>query len=669
MRCWLTRSIVVVMCSLLSAIAVHAEQPTISWRVENPFRLFTDPADTKRHQVTYEALSESELQSPILSSERQLARRHEDGWAAALRGDVCWDRTRNRYRCGKAGGSYVKPREHRIEAELADLGDDEWSTCTWLTAPLGRNRRRGVSVTQPCNQLVELDIPYPNGANVSVEVSGKTIARSKIQVRDLLIVGMGDSFGSGEGNPDIPVRFSRERTADYGSPSKEIRLAGYPARVGSWSKIGDKGFIANNAQWLDQACHRSLYSHQLRVALQLAIEDPHRAVTFIGFACSGAEVTKGLFLRYKGNEWVPNPPEVSQISAVAQAQCGGRSAALKQYPEAYHMRGLIPDLKGGLQLYKCDRRHARKIDLILVSIGGNDIGFARLVANAVLRNKSVLKRLGGWFGQVHTKLDVAAPMQNLDARYKALHRAFHNVLHVPWSQNDRIILTAYPPLALLGDGRTPCPDGRIGMDVLPAFSLDSKRARDGEDVSERLYQIMRAHAKKRRWTFASAHREAFFGHGICAGYQDLAVRSANELRMPRKLNGYWDPYNPADYRAYVPRKRWFRTPNDAFLTGNFHVTGSLLRSVLQSQSLRWTQLLLASTYSGAFHPTAEGHAAIADAVVGHARAVLRRYGVPDVRERARPENASAEPAAQVVSPPRDRVPGSKLYKRLLGRDW
>ena len=75
---------------------------------------------------------------------------------------------------------------------------------------------------------------------------------------------------------------------------------------------------------MDQACHRSLYSHQLRAALQLAIEDPHRAVTYVGVACSGAETVFGMFLRYKGHEWVPNPPELSQISAIAQAQCGGR---------------------------------------------------------------------------------------------------------------------------------------------------------------------------------------------------------------------------------------------------------------------------------------------------------------------------------------------------------
>ena len=52
---------------------------------------------------------------------------------------------------------------------------------------------------------------------------------------------------------------------------------------------------------------------------------------------------------------------------------------------------------------------------------------------------------------------------------------------------------------------------------------------------------------------------------------------------------------------------------------------SLMQTVLKNQGYSWVQLLLASTYSGAFHPTAEGHAAIADAIVAQARQVLMRY--------------------------------------------
>ena len=67
------------------------------------------------------------------------------------------------------------------------------------------------------------------------------------------------------------------------------------------------------------------------------------------------------------------------------------------------------------------------------------------------------------------------------------------------------------------------------------------------------------------------------------------------------------------------------------MTGHFHVSQSLLQNVLKTQTFSWVQLLLASIYSGAFHPTAEGQAAIADAVVEQARGVIAKY---DGRRRA-----------------------------------
>jgi hypothetical protein len=49
-------------------------------------------------------------------------------------------------------------------------------------------------------------------------------------------------------------------------------------------------------------------------------------------------------------------------------------------------------------------------------------------------------------------------------------------------------------------------------------------------------------------------------------------------------------------------------------------------TALALESLARFQVLVAATYSGAFHPTAEGHAAIADSVAERARAVLKKYG-------------------------------------------
>ena len=49
------------------------------------------------------------------------------------------------------------------------------------------------------------------------------------------------------------------------------------------------------ARWMSAACHRSLYSYQVRTALALAVENPHVAVTFIPLACTGATIDAGLF--------------------------------------------------------------------------------------------------------------------------------------------------------------------------------------------------------------------------------------------------------------------------------------------------------------------------------------------------------------------------------------
>jgi hypothetical protein len=163
------------------------------------------------------------------------------------------------------------------------------------------------------------------------------------------------------------------------------------------------------------------------------------------------------------------------------------------------------------------------------------------------------------------------------------------------------------------------------MTVSPDFMLSEVQARESTAAGERLDAIMDDTSRQNGWTYVSSHRQQFQGRGVCAGYTDNAFTIADDLRLPRWTGRKWEPYNPADWQAYASRQRWFRTPNDAFMTGNFHVSASLIQKVLKLQSLSSFQLMLASTYSGAFHPTAEGQAAMADAVVAEARRILAKY--------------------------------------------
>ncbi|MEM1307077.1 MAG: hypothetical protein AAGG99_06110, partial [Pseudomonadota bacterium] len=183
----------------------------IDWRLENPFRFFTDPADTELHRQTFLDLTPAERRGPILAVERTLGRTFRAGWAAELKGQVCWNQSRNLHRCPD-GRDYMNPDAHVVLARLAsDTAEpviEPGVRCQWRVRSNARDaERRTRRVVTACDEPARLAIPYPEGATVSVSIAGRDIATRDIEVEDLLIVGIGDSFGSGEGNPDVPVRF------------------------------------------------------------------------------------------------------------------------------------------------------------------------------------------------------------------------------------------------------------------------------------------------------------------------------------------------------------------------------------------------------------------------------------------------------------------------------
>lgn len=605
------RAGIIVALATTLACAEPVAATEITWQVENPFRLFTDPAATALHRTALDQLPAEERSAPVLAVERRLALAARRGWAEAWVASTCWSDRTQRYVCAEHA-EYAHPTHHRVVVRLTQAPDD---VCVWTVTDLSTsNAGRSTRASRPCGQVFTLDVPYPSGVRLEVAQAGRMLAHGIIRVHDLFIVGIGDSFASGDGNPDVPVRFDDRRALSYRGPARE-QPTGYPARVGAWSAPKDPDFQNNAARWLSSACHRSLYGHHLRAALQLALENPQRAVTFASFACWGAEIASGLFLPMKANDVVPDLPRLSQLSAVADLQCRRGRAVPKAWPRAFEMSGSLPELVELNGLY-CPPEQARRIDLLLVAAGGNDAGFAQLVANAVLSETTPIRTVSGWLGQLFTPLQARRAMVTLAQRYKALNRAAHSVLHVPWSEADRIILTAYPPIALDDDTGDACLGGSDGMTVSPAFALDQRRTREAEQIGREIHGVMRQAARSHGWTFVDGHRELFTRHGLCAGRADRLANPADDVRLPRRINGIWQPFAPSQWEPYAPRRRWIRTPNDGFLTVNFHVP-KINDAVIN--------LMLASSYSGAFHPTAEGHAAMADAVVTKAQAVLDKY--------------------------------------------
>ena len=81
--------------------------------------------------------------------------------------------------------------------------------------------------------------------------------------------------------------------------------------------------------------------------------------------------------------------------------------------------------------------------------------------------------------------------------------------------------------------------------------------------------------------------------------------------------GGWRPYNPAtENYPYALRQRWVRTFNDAYMVINQKVTDRGGRINEQASAAVFSET------TGALHPSAEGHAAMADGLMLTLRPVL-----------------------------------------------
>jgi hypothetical protein len=637
---------------LLSAALAHPSMADgrIEWRLENPFRLFNRPEHTDLHRQIYESLNLAERREPILASERKLAARSGGrGWAEAVFNETCYDQNDDSY---DACRDYVLPKSHRIIAKLRrqsriwDVFRDNETTpadesCDWQMED--RAGKALARVSAPCGRAVKFDIPYPQGARLRVSGVSEPL---DIKVQDVLILGLGDSFGAGEGNPDHPVRFNDDRSQDYGvidiaaSGARE-RLSGYPARAGNWTALSGPAFRRERARWWDRECHRSLYSHQLRAALQLAVENPKRAITFLSFSGSGAEIVEGILLRTPVRECSPGEHFAvpSQLSAASRALCR-RAAPDSQMPAAIIDR--VPELRKfnetAMRVSRCQADTAargpalkRPVDLVMLSAGGNDVGFVPLVADSMLSDSSIYRLLGKQLGFVYGPEQARKRLALVRQRFDGLKYALELFLGVRGGGGGKVILTGYPNMGYDGGGMSACA-GTGGLEVFPPFRLDAGKVAKSEDFASELNTALKRFAA-RDWVYVDGFRGDFRAHGLCAVN---GGGLAETIGFPRLKNNVWTPYKPSLFPAYTARQRWFRTPNDAFLSVHMHAetvanfgancsglyTGAL-RTIAQSHWLPF-QLFLASTYGGAFHPTAEGQARIADEVADAARDLLPR---------------------------------------------
>ncbi len=631
-----SRSILVgsILAATLLAAALMAAPPTqlaaaqtavdaplqIAWEVRNRFRLFREERDFLLH-------AERGRDRSILASEQALELQSDGrGWARNMVNRLCIDllgRVNEPCTRDNVKESYLTPADHAVVVQLTGAVP-VGATCGWsFDDGDGPPRQQTFDCAEPVNLRVRYGRPTVATVDVSSGPDTPQRVATQIRVRDIFIAGLGDSIASGEGNPDRPISLSDEgfcfrsylgtAAAQYYRPSragyKGGRACEAPDTLPNWQR--------NAALWFNSACHRSLYSYQTRTALALAVQYPHIAVTYLPLACTGATIADGLFGGQRARECPP-----SKSASTCSAGVNGQLDELRDAVTAAKRRQ--PD---------------RQLDLVLLSIGANDIYFSGLVADVIVDTKTerALFRRTGVVSSVDDSR--AALTRELPQGFNKLRDALRPLV----GDLSHVVYVSYANPALASGG-VPCPGGRAGFDIHPTFNADPQRLANvvGYVQNEFLPQL-KALAQCQsgvlcrdpaadRMTLVENHQAAFADHGFCArseadpqfdrecfspkgeSFDPDIITSANQPMLCGRSAG--------EYRPYLPRARWIRNANDSYFAAMTYPQG--LPSSMQPDDIHdATWGVLSAVYGGAVHPSAEGHAVMADAALPAAAAVLR----------------------------------------------
>lgn len=226
-----------------------------------------------------------------------------------------------------AGNRIAQPHERLVDGVLSwylptsgfpvrlDACASRGEQYRWtVSTATGTPRRTDWKPLRPRSCRTTLNLPEgPHTATLEVR-RGSSVASATLPmaVDNRLVLVLGDSYASGEGNP---------------------------RNVMSWIRRGG----AIDPYWDDDPCDRSARAAPAQAALALEKASPRMSVTVVHVACAGATVGAGIL--------GPQTGAGQQTSQIEQA------TAL--------LRG-------------------RPVDLVLLSVGGNDVGFGEILRACAL---------------------------------------------------------------------------------------------------------------------------------------------------------------------------------------------------------------------------------------------------------------------------------------------
>ena len=330
-----------------------------------------------------------------------------------------------------------------------------------------------------------------------VTEQGTASVTQDVVVNDLLIVALGDSYASGEGNPH-----------SFGYPE-----VGLPLPV--------------NVKWDNTVCHRSAYAGPAQAAAFLEQQDPQTSVTFVHLACSGAKIEDQLL--------------ATDVRGVLQNQQPPLGGLLDPY-EGQEVTDYINTLAQPPQVdHAAELTGTRNVDAMTLSIGGNDIHFAGIVKDCIIN---------------FVGCDIDTPLVPNDGveifnEYKGPLRERYDRLAARLTDQfgDRlrpqdVFITEYPDA-------TRCDDGNVCA-MIPHLITTSEGQWAANDVLPGLNNEIANRADAHGWTYVGGISDGFEdGHGYAAN-NSWMIGLVQSILQQRGKDGAFHP-NVAGHTWYRNR--------------------------------------------------------------------------------------------------------------------
>jgi hypothetical protein len=352
---------------------------------------------------------------------------------------------------------------------------------------------------------------------------GPTQSRS-VNVRDFLVVSIGDSAASGQGNPDIPGTpkgFEPDlKWYDVFNPALVAYKLSKAAitKATNWLKInfttlsraaGAELEMDPEPFWLEPKAYRSLRSGVARAARKMEKPSEGRLVTFLSFARTGSEIDSGLIgPRSDGADaWIRNVGQVREV---------------------------------------IDTVARRRIDALIITIGVNDVGVASTLKDMVLNDQFLF---GGDDAAERAKAAAAARR-----RIAEIPRLLDQLVVALDPLNIRhIYLTEYPVgLFDRADGRPGAGCEIFSSDLFDA-DLSLEDSRTLTTLATELNDTLQREADRLGWFHVGGIAEGFRGHGYCTDDdRRFFVRATESLIQQGDTEGTIHP-NSKGHAIYADR--------------------------------------------------------------------------------------------------------------------